>query len=214
MTVPSRILLAIADPLLCQTVAEHLAAAGLEVTLAGDADAAMALATGRQLIVIDETPPDSLLCCRLRAGGIGVPVLLLTATQTAACGHAAATVAKPLRLPVLLKAITGILARPPEISDLALGPWRFDGGRRLLVGPDGRQQRLTDKEAQMLCRLARAQGAVVPREVLLAEIWGYSAAIATHTLETHIYRLRRKIEADPAGVGLLVTEPGGYRLIP
>ena len=53
---------------------------------------------------------------------------------------------------------------------------------------------------------------MVQREVLLSEVWGYNAGVTTHTLETHIYRLRQKIEADPSSATLLVTEPGGYRL--
>jgi DNA-binding response OmpR family regulator len=62
--------------------------------------------------------------------------------------------------------------------------------------------------------LARAGEKVVARDVLLNEVWGYNAGVTTHTLETHIYRLRQKIERDPSNAALLVTEPGGYRLIP
>jgi DNA-binding response OmpR family regulator len=53
----------------------------------------------------------------------------------------------------------------------------------------------------------------VSREVLLDEVWGYNAGVTTHTLETHIYRLRQKIEPEPTNAQLLVTEPGGYRLV-
>ena len=55
---------------------------------------------------------------------------------------------------------------------------------------------------------------MVGRDVLLKEVWGYNAAVTTHTLETHIYRLRQKIESDPAKAMLLVTEAGGYKLVP
>jgi DNA-binding response OmpR family regulator len=72
--------------------------------------------------------------------------------------------------------------------------------------------RLTDKETAILKFLYRAAGKPVARQVLLNEVWGYNAAVTTHTLETHVYRLRQKIEADPASSRLLLTEGGGYRL--
>lgn len=119
---------------------------------------------------------------------------------------------KPVRVGVLVAAIKDALTRRAPTSPLSrIGKWRFDEGARLLEDDHGQRVRLTDKEAAILEHLRRA-GGVVTRETLLAEIWGYSAAITTHTLETHIYRLRRKIEPDPARAVLLVTEPGGYRL--
>ncbi|MCZ6522531.1 MAG: helix-turn-helix domain-containing protein, partial [Alphaproteobacteria bacterium] len=74
--------------------------------------------------------------------------------------------------------------------------------------------RLTEKETAILKYLYRAGDKVVGREVLLNEVWGYNAGVTTHTLETHIYRLRQKIERDPSNARLLITEPGGYRLVP
>jgi DNA-binding response OmpR family regulator len=74
--------------------------------------------------------------------------------------------------------------------------------------------RLTEKEAAILKFLYRAGARAVARQVLLNEVWGYNAGVSTHTLETHIYRLRQKIEPDPTNVRLLITEGGGYRLVP
>lgn len=129
------------------------------------------------------------------AAGSGVPVLVL---------------AKPVRLSVLLARVDEAL-RASAAVPVALGPWRFDPVGRMLEDCDGRKVRLTDKETAILEYLLQA-GGVVGREALLAQVWGYSAAVTTHTLETHIYRLRRKIEADPVHATLLVTEAGGYRL--
>ena len=73
--------------------------------------------------------------------------------------------------------------------------------------------RLTEKETNILKFLHRSTESVVPREQLLHEVWGYNAGVTTHTLETHIYRLRQKIEPDPSQARLLVTESGGYKLV-
>jgi DNA-binding response OmpR family regulator len=95
-----------------------------------------------------------------------------------------------------------------------LGPYSFDAAAKRLVERAGpRTVRLTEKEAAMLDLLWHAAGAVVPRDALLAQVWGYQAGLSTHTLETHVYRLRRKIERDPARAELLITELGGYRLV-
>ena len=71
-----------------------------------------------------------------------------------------------------------------------------------------------EKEAAILKFLYRAGTRPVARQVLLNEVWGYNAAVTTHTLETHIYRLRQKIEPDPTRARLLLTEGGGYKLDP
>lgn len=118
---------------------------------------------------------------------------------------------KPVRLGVLLTRVEEALRLPPA-APVTIGPWRLDPVGRMLEDAAGRKVRLTDKEAAILEHLHN-DGGVVGREALLAQVWGYSAAVTTHTLETHIYRLRRKIEADPAHAALLVTEAGGYRLV-
>jgi DNA-binding response OmpR family regulator len=97
---------------------------------------------------------------------------------------------------------------------LRVGPYEFHPAARVLVDPKNRKLRLTDKEANILKYLYRAGDKPVTREELLAEVWGYNAGVTTHTLETHVYRLRQKIEPDPGHARLLITEAGGYRLAP
>ena len=74
--------------------------------------------------------------------------------------------------------------------------------------------RLTEKETAILKYLYRAEQRAVGRETLLGEVWGYNAGVTTHTLETHVYRLRQKIEKDPAKAQILITDAGGYKLVP
>ncbi|WP_346344087.1 response regulator transcription factor [Magnetospirillum sulfuroxidans] len=141
-------------------------------------------------------------------GDVAAFQLVLTSIPRADQNIPQVMLTKPVRMGSLLTAIGQALteASPP----LRIGPWRFDPAARLLAKEDG-TVRLTDKEVAILSHLLTA-GGVVRRDDLLAQIWGYSPEITTHTLETHIYRLRQKIEADPAQARLLLTEIGGYRL--
>ena len=84
----------------------------------------------------------------------------------------------------------------------------------MLHKESGQKVRLTEKETSILKYLYRAGNKVVTRDILLNEVWGYNAGVTTHTLETHIYRLRQKIETEPSDAKILITEPGGYRLVP
>jgi len=200
-----RILLAIADVPLRRSVAEHLrATARWSVTEATDAAEALGRARDHDLAVVDEALDGPALCLRLREDGIALPMLLLGPAGTPRCCGIEAVVSKPLRLPLLVTRIRDILARRSNVS---VGRWRFDEGRSVLDGDGGALVRLTAKETAILGRLHRAAGQVVARETLLGEVWGYGTGIDTHTLETHIYKLRRKL-----GGGVLVSENGGYRL--
>jgi DNA-binding response OmpR family regulator len=117
---------------------------------------------------------------------------------------------------VLLARIRAHL-RQHESSDDAtfqIGAYSFKPSSKLLVNEKGGKLRLTEKETAILRFLYRAGQQVVTRDVLLREVWGYNSNVTTHTLETHIYRLRQKIERDPASAQLLVTEAGGYKLVP
>jgi DNA-binding response OmpR family regulator len=102
-----------------------------------------------------------------------------------------------------------------EDAIVTIGPYSFQPSKKLLVQKDNEQKiRLTEKETSILKYLFRAGQKVVSRDILLNEVWGYNAEVTTHTLETHIYRLRQKIETDPSSASILITETGGYRLAP
>ncbi len=159
---------------------------------------------------------------QLRISGFKNPIIMLTGhdgeADTVIGLEAGANdyVTKPFRFAVLLARMRAHL-RQHETSDDAsfrIGPYTFQPGSKQLVTEAGGKLRLTEKETAILRYLYRAGKDVVSREVLLREVWGYNAAVTTHTLETHIYRLRQKIETDPTKAQLLVTEGGGYKLVP
>jgi DNA-binding response OmpR family regulator len=163
------------------------------------------------------------LCRRLRDAAVQVPIVMLTGADSDAdtiLGLDAGAddyVTKPFRLSVLLARLRAHL-RQSEYSDDAeftIGPYTFRPGAKLLIDPGGRKKvRLTEKETAILKYLYRARDRVIGRGTLLGEVWGYNAGVTTHTLETHVYRLRQKIERDPTRAEILVTESGGYRLVP
>jgi DNA-binding response OmpR family regulator len=95
-----------------------------------------------------------------------------------------------------------------------VGPYTFKPSAKMLVRDDNRKVRLTEKETAIIKFLLRSGEQIVSRDVLLQDVWGYNAGVTTHTLETHVYRLRQKIERDPSHAEILVTEGGGYKLIP
>ena len=99
-----------------------------------------------------------------------------------------------------------------EDAILRFGPYMFNPASKLLLTKQDELIRLTEKETNILKFLYQAKERVVQRDTLLHEVWGYNAGVTTHTLETHIYRLRQKIETDPSSASFLVTEDGGYRL--
>jgi DNA-binding response OmpR family regulator len=148
----------------------------------------------------------------LRDAGGGRPVLVLGAVTPPE--GAADALSKPLRLPDLVARLRAALAAydaSPEAT-IPLGALAFHPFGRFLAAEGGARIRLTEKEAAIMLHLYRAEGRSVPREELMGEVWGYARGVSTHTIETHIYRLRRKIESAPGGERILVTEEGGYRL--
>jgi len=158
----------------------------------------------------------------MRRNGFRGPVIMLTAQGSDADtvlgleSGANDYVAKPFKFAVLLARIRAQL-RQYEASEDAIfhiGPYTFRPGSKLLTNEKGSKLKLTEKETAILRYLYRAGQKVVGRDTLLQEVWGYNANVTTHTLETHIYRLRQKIETDPSQARILVTEPGGYKLMP
>ena len=158
---------------------------------------------------------------KVRRDGYRRPIIMLTAHDSDADAvqgldsGANDYVGKPFRFMVLLARIRAQLRQyeASEDAEFQVGPYTFRPTSKNLVDAKGVKLRLTEKEAAILRFLHRADQQPVPRETLLKHVWGYNPNVTTHTLETHIYRLRQKIEDNPAEAQLLVTEAGGYRLV-
>jgi DNA-binding response OmpR family regulator len=200
-----------------------------EFDIEHEATAAKGVAHARQgptdLVVMDVGLPDMdgrEAVKLLRKGGFKAPVIMLTAqdsdSDTVLGLEAGANdyVTKPFRFAVLLARIRAQLRQHEQSEDAVfmIGRYTFRPSAKVLVDERGQKVRLTEKETAILKYLYRAGEKVISREVLLHEVWGYNSGVTTHTLETHIYRLRQKIERDPSKAELLVTDVGGYKLVP
>ncbi len=189
------------------------------------ADALVRIKEGHyDLVILDVGLPDTdgrELCRVMRKQGVKCPILMLTGHDTDSdtiLGLDAGAndyVTKPFKFPVLLARLRAQLRTHEQSEDAVfqLGPYTFMPAQKILLTEDEKKVRLTEKETNILKFLYRSTEGVVARDVLLHEVWGYNAGVTTHTLETHIYRLRQKIEPDPSNARLLVTEAGGYRLV-
>ncbi len=178
------------------------------------------------LVLLDVGLPDMdgrEVCKIMRRVGHKMPIIMLTAADTDADtilgleSGANDYITKPFRLGVLLARMRSQLRQHEQSEDavFAIGSYTFRPSAKLLHDVEANKKvRLTEKETAILKYLYRSGDKVVSRDVLLDEVWGYNAGVTTHTLETHIYRLRQKIERDPSDAKLLVTEMGGYRLAP
>ena len=158
----------------------------------------------------------------LRRNGFKAPIIMLTGHDTDSDtilgleSGANDYVTKPFRFAVLLARVRALLRQYETSEDavFTIGPYTFRPSSKLLLNLNGSKVRLTEKETSILRHLYRAGQQPVPRQTLLQEVWGYNPEVSTHTLETHIYRLRQKIEKDAFVPAILITEVGGYRLMP
>jgi DNA-binding response OmpR family regulator len=191
------------------------ATAGIKAVKADHAD----------LVILDVNLPDMdgrEACKILRKNGYKGPVIMLTAqssdsdTILGLDSGANDYVTKPFRFGVLLARIRAHLRQHEHSEDAVfkVGPYAFKPSAKVLVRDDNRKIRLTEKETAIIKFLLRSGEQIVSRDVLLHDVWGYNAGVTTHTLETHVYRLRQKIERDPSHAEILVTEGGGYKLVP
>ncbi len=224
-----RILIVDDDNALRKSLVEQLELNEEFVTVECATAAAAVTAVERQrfdAILLDVGLPDMdgrELCRRLRGAGVQAPIVMLTGADSDADtilgldSGADDYVTKPFRLSVLLARLRAHLRHSEQTDDaeFTIGPYTFRPSAKLLTDAGGRKKvRLTEKETAILKYLYRAGDQMIRRDTLLGEVWGYNAGVTTHTLETHVYRLRQKIERDPARAEILVTETGGYRLIP
>jgi DNA-binding response OmpR family regulator len=227
MTQPRHILIVDDDADLRSALVEQLALHPEFLVRAVDSGRASLTAVAEaapDIVIMDVGLPDidgREVIRHLRRDGFRRPVIMLTAHDSDADtvqgldSGANDYVGKPFRFVVLLARIRAHLRQyeASEDAEFPVGPYVFRPASKTLVDARGARLRLTEKEAAILRYLHRANEQAVGRDILLKQVWGYNANVTTHTLETHIYRLRQKIEANPAAARLLVTEDGGYKLL-
>ena len=158
-------------------------------------------------------------CRWIRNMNATIPILMLTESAGAMEAVEELTagandyIPKPLRFAELMARIETYLARIAVRANahLTLGGFHFSHTHKTLIHiASGKVIPLTEKETAMLEYLSNNQG-TTSKETLLKAVWGYGNNVNTHTVETHIYRLRRKIYAVDS-TPLIITAEGGYRL--
>ena len=229
MSASKKILLVDDDTELRESLAEQLALHDEFETMEADRGSSgleALKAHSFDMVLLDVGLPDidgREVCRMARKLGVKVPIIMLTGADSDADtilgleSGANDYITKPFRFGVLLARIRAHLRQHEQSEDavFAIGPYTFKPSAKMLVRDDnGQKVRLTEKETSILKYLYRSGDKAIGRDELLNEVWGYNAGVTTHTLETHVYRLRQKIEDDPSNARILVTEPGGYRLEP
>ncbi len=222
-----KVLLVDDDEALCQSLGEQLCLhAEFTLVVADTGATALNLAKSEHFdaILLDVGLPDidgREVCRLMRRSSVKCPIIMLTAADSDADtilgldSGADDYVTKPFRLLVLLARLRAQLRQHEQSEEavFTIGPYTFQPGAKLLIHWETKGKvRLTMKEAAILKHLYRSGNMMVGRETLLGAVWDYNAGVTTHTLQTHVYRLRQKIESDPSRPRILVTKPGGYQL--
>ena len=179
-----------------------------------------------EIVILNEGLPDMNsfdVCSLMRINGFRAPIIMITNVNSNVELVSGADkvvneyITKPFRFAVLLSKIRTLIRQFENCNEefFTIGPFSFYPGVHLLIEDKTKQRiRLTDKETLILKYLYRVSDRIVARDVLLEEVWGYNSKVTTRTLETHIYRLRQKLEKNPSQTQIILTEPGGYRLVP
>ena len=121
---------------------------------------------------------------------------------------------KPFRIQFFIKKIDFVLAKISGSSDVSyrIGPFVFFPENKVIKFNDQPDIELTEKEVSILkCLLSHGEEPV-DRKKLLKQVWNYNLGVTTHTLESHIYRLRQKLETDPSIPRLIISEGGGFKI--
>lgn len=227
---PARILVVDDEPSITEFVSYNLRKEGYAVAVATDGDAALALAKSEpfDLVVLDVMLPgiDGYEVCRRLRAESSVPVLFLSARDTELDKVVGLEIggddylAKPFGVRELQARVKALLRRAPSGSRepgstaerIELAGIRLDEAAHVAESDDGRQIDLTPREFELLACLMRHGGKVLSRDQLLREAWGWEYLVETKTVDTHVKRLRDKLEAAGADPALVETVRGyGYR---
>ena len=228
MAKPKRILIVDWDEDLQETLKEQLEANGefkTDKVESGYAAIEKTRLTYYDIFLIDVDLTDISgcdVCQTMRKNGVKAPIVLLSRSaddaDTIVGLDAGANdyIVKPFRVNVLMARLRARIreAEQSQHAVFQIGPYSFRPlDKTMYDNREDRKIRLTEKETAIVKFLYLAGNSVVSRDVLLGEVWGYNAGVTTHTLETHVYRLRQKIEENPSKARILVTESTGYRIV-
>jgi two-component system alkaline phosphatase synthesis response regulator PhoP len=225
----TRILVVEDNPDLAYGLRNNLEIEGYEVEVVDDGTEGLARArsAGPDLVILDLMLPgmDGYRVLRaLRDEGRRMPVLILTARGEEADKvrglrlGADDYVTKPFGVLELLARVEALLRRAAPPGRDGAGPPEHFGDVEVIpasrtVRRGGAPVCLTPKEFDLLYALIKRRGAVATRMELLSEVWGYSVAVLSRTVDTHVAELRRKLEVDPAAPRhILTVRKAGYRL--